>query len=50
MYWGEWGVAPMPAKSSTQRITLAGNTALIPLELEVIFIIVTQFLKPFSAI
>lgn len=41
---------PAPAKSPAQCINLAGDTALIPLELEIIFIVVTKFLKPFSDI
>lgn len=49
-YRGEREASPAPAKSPAQRITLAGETALIPLELEIIFIIGTQFLKPFSDI
>lgn len=41
---------PSSSKSPAHCTNLAGDTALIPLELEIIFIVVTKFLKPFSTL
>ena len=39
---------PSPSKSPAHCTNLAADKALIPLELEIIFIVVTKFSKPFS--